>query len=155
MKTVYVVYDRYERDEFYQIYSLSLRPQKKKWRECVRDFLSFGPDDCHTLYVSRIVLDDDEYEKLTNYYVDSENGTLDEYDEDWIKFMSDHIYCNNREEQLYLFDISDIYEMGRFYLKDTGQNPDDEDELDSLIKKVFDDDKFFNYVSMEWLKTVI
>lgn len=151
MKTVYVVYDRYERDEFYQLYFVSNRPNRKKWRECIKDFLGFGPDDCHSFYISRIVLEDDEYEQLMKFYTED----TDCYDEELIDFMSNHICGNEREEEWYLFDCSDIYEMGKFYLEDTNQNPDDEDELDSLVEKFCEDDKFYDNVLNKWLKTIL
>ena len=151
MKTVYVVYDGYERDEFYGIYFVSTRLNRKKWRECVKDFLGFKPDDGHSLFISRIALEDDEYDQLMKFYTEK----TDFYDEELINFMSNHIYGNKREERLYLFKGYDIYEMGQFYLEDTNQDPDNEDEVDSIVQKLCKDKDFYDVVLDKWLKDII
>lgn len=67
MKDIFIIYDRYEHDEWYHVYHLCTN-ETKAWKylreHALPDFLNYGPDDCHAFQLQRVVMSDYKYRKL-------------------------------------------------------------------------------------------
>ena len=75
---VYITYDRYERDEWYSLYGVETnkkRAIKKFLEEYLPDFLDYGPDDCHSFQLQKVILTAREYKELL--YLDEHGSDED------------------------------------------------------------------------------
>lgn len=68
---VYITYDRYEHDEWYSIYRIETncrRAMKAFKTEDLMSFLDYGPDDCHSFQLQRVVMSAEQYRALLYLY---------------------------------------------------------------------------------------
>ena len=99
MNKVYLIVDRYDCGEFYNIYGkgiyTDLDEAKKDWEDAVKSFLSMGPDDVYVLSLVECNLDDTKLKELENHI--NKLNTIDDYnyDEDYTKFMDENIDIYN------------------------------------------------------------
>jgi len=63
---VYITYDRYENDEWFQVYKMSTSKPKilENLKSNLISFLEYGPDDCHSFQCQEVDLTKDEYRML-------------------------------------------------------------------------------------------
>lgn len=155
---VYITYDRYERDEWYSISHIETnkkRAIKHFLEEDLPDFISYGPDDCHSFQLQRVQMTKEEYLKLCHI---NEEGT----DEDVKEFLMP-IYNGNDYDDEIIFSTdgcSDLYEMMEYYRDNyLLHDPNvielnlDDDELDSLAyENLYNDEELFEAVLKEYIK---
>lgn len=70
---VYIIYDRYERDEYFCVDYIGTRKSesiKKFKEECLPDFLKCNPDDCHSYQLQVVEMTTKQYEQLLDWYND-------------------------------------------------------------------------------------
>ena len=81
---VYITYDRYEHNEWLSVHRIETnRKRAIKLFKAVDlvDFLSYGPDDCHSFQLQKVVLDKEDYHRLC-YLVENETSeSSDDNDE--------------------------------------------------------------------------
>lgn len=138
---VYVTYFRYDRNENYNIYDVSLNKEKsmKKFNdEFLPNFLEYGPDDVSYLILKEVELTRSEYRELIRLSKKDED-----YDREVIDFMTD-IHEGRGVELNYVsgdlnWEVLDFFmNSGRYDLDDLlGVDTDtlDEDELFDLCQQ--------------------
>ena len=66
---VYIIYDRYEDNEFFQIYNIckSIDEVRQVYKQSLIDFLMDSPDDCHSFQCQEISVTDKDLKVLEDY----------------------------------------------------------------------------------------
>ena len=118
---VYICYDRYEHDEWFNVFYVDTN-RDESIRHCkeidLPDFLNCGPDDCHSFQLVEVKLTKKQYEQLLNWYNDN-TQSLEDYGEessDYYKFMYD-LYDDKYETETIIFTDGclDFCEIIRYY----------------------------------------
>lgn len=68
---VYIIYDRYEKDEWFSVDYIGTRKSesiKKFKEECLPSFLKCNPDDCHSYQLQVVEMTKKQYEQLLDWY---------------------------------------------------------------------------------------
>lgn len=158
---VYVSYFRYDRNENYSIYDVSLDRDKsieKYQNELLPNFLGYGPDDVSYLILKEVELSKSDYDELIR---------LSKIDEDYVRevieFMTTKVHEEDGEEIFYVngelnWDILDFFMTSGLYDLDSLLGVDtstiDEDELQELCQERLwydDEDNIFNSVLKDFL----
>ena len=147
---VYITYDRYERDEWYSLYGVETnkrRAIKKFLEEYLPDFLDYGPDDCHSFQLQKVILTAREYKELL--YLD-EHGS----DEDIKEFLMPIFDENDFEvETLFATDgCTDNWEIFKLYCEGIGVSEDDGDAYNEAQEKFFNDDTLYTEYMKKYIK---
>lgn len=155
---VYITYDRYERDEWYSISHIETnkkRALKHFLDEDLPDFISYGPDDCHSFQLQKVWLSKDEYLKLCHI---NEEGSDEDVKEFLMPIYNEDGY--DVETIASTDGCSDLYEMMEYYRDNyLLHDPNvielnlDDDELDSLAyENLYNDEELFEAVLKEYIK---
>lgn len=159
---VYITYDRYERDEWYNVDNIdtSLTRSLKKFIENdLPSFLKYGPDDCHSYVLQRVDMTKKEYEQLLSWMNDPTQTLEDCGSEssDFYNFMCE--IFDRTGNSKYKDDIirstdgcSDIVELPHFYGLMSHQDTSDEDVYDEIMERLCNDDDFCNMVIKEYIR---
>ena len=157
---VYVSYFRYDRNENYSIYDVSLDRDKsiKKFQdELLPNFLGYGPDDVSYLILKEVELTPSDYNELLR---------LSKIDEDYVRevieFMTNKVHEEDGEEIFYVngelnWEILDFFMTSGLYDLDSLLGVDtstiDEDELQDLCQERLwdEEDTIFNSVLKDFL----
>lgn len=70
---VYIIYDRYENDEWFRVDYIGTDKSEsnKKFKEkYLPEFLKYGPDDCHSYQLQEVEMTTEQYEQLLNWHDD-------------------------------------------------------------------------------------
>jgi hypothetical protein len=158
---VYVSYFRYDRNENYSIYDVSLDRDKsieKYQNELLPDFLGYGPDDVSYLILKEVELTKSDYNELIRL---SKIGK--DYVREVIDFMTTKVHEEDGEEIFYVngdlnWDILDFFMTSGLYDLDDLLGVDtstlDEDELQELCQERLwydEEDNIFNSVLKDFL----
>lgn len=154
---VYLTYDRYEHDEWYYVYNIETNKRRaiKYFKEtALVDFISYGPDDCHSFQLQRIVMSAKEYKRLC-YLVENEgNHTCDTSDE--LKELLIRIFDEDDEfevETLYSTDgCSDNWDLIKFYCEEVGFDSENDDEFNQAQEILFNDDELYEKMLKKYIK---
>lgn len=158
---VYVSYFRYDRNENYSIYDVSLDRDKsieKYQDELLPNFLGYGPDDVSYLILKEVELSTSDYDELIR---------LSKIDEDYVRevieFMTNKVHEEDGEEIFYVngelnWDILNFFMTSGLYDLDSllGVNTStlDEDDLQELCQERLwydEEDNIFNSVLKDFL----
>lgn len=158
---VYVSYFRYDRNENYSIYDVSLDRNKsieKYQNELLPNFLGYGPDDVSYLILKEVELTKSDYDELIR---------LSKIDEDYVRevieFMTNKIHEEDGEEIFYVngelnWEILDFFMTSGLYDLDSLLGVDtstiDEDDLQELCQERLwydEEDNIFNSVLKDFL----
>lgn len=158
---VYVSYFRYDRNENYSIYDVSLDRDKsieKYQDELLPDFLGYGPDDVSYLILKEVELTKSDYNELIR---------LSKIDEDYVRevieFMTTKVHEGEGEEIFYVsgdlnWEILDFFKTSGLYDLDDLLGVDtstlDEDEFSEKCQdRLWNDeeDNIFNSVLKDFL----
>lgn len=158
---VYVSYFRYDRNENYSIYDVSLDRDKsieKYQNELLPNFLGYGPDDVSYLILKEVELTKSDYDELIR---------LSKIDEDYVRevieFMTNKVHEEDGEEIFYVngelnWEILDFFMTSGLYDLDSLLGVDtstiDEDDLQELCQERLwydEEDNIFNSVLKDFL----
>ncbi len=141
MKDIYITYDRYGRDEWYQVYHLDTNEEKAKKQfkeEALLNFVLYGPDDCHTFQLQRVVMSDYKYRQLRALV------NAPDHEKELKEFLMD-IYAENgyEVETIYCTDgCSDAIETIKYYCAQNGLDYDNQDDQDAAYKALEDNELY-------------
>lgn len=157
---VYVSYFRYDRNENYSIYDVSLDRDKsieKYQNELLPNFLGYGPDDVSYLILKEVELTKSDYDELIR---------LSKIDEDYVRevidFMTNKVHEEDGEEIFYVngelnWEILDFFMTSGLYDLDSLLGVDtstvDKDDLQDLCQERLwdEEDTIFNSVLKDFL----
>ena len=157
---VYITYDRYEHDEWYSVYHIETNKARaiKHFKEVdLIDFLAYGPDDCHSFQLQKVVLTKKEYLELIDL-VENDARTEEELKDFLINIYDERDY---EVETLMSTDgCSDVWDIVKYYaesytFKQNCENYDncDEDELLNIAQEqLFSNDELFAQIAKEYIK---
>ena len=154
---VYITYDRYERDEWYNIYYIST--SKTEAVEHCRehdlfDFISCGPDDCHSFQLQVVDMTKKEYELFMKMY--NENQSLENCgsnSSDLLKKMIDifHSITGAGSVLISTDGCSDYDDLTHYYGRKKGLDTSD-DTVFCDIEEELDDEALRNNVLKDYIK---
>ena len=134
---VYITYDRYEHDEWFNVYFLG-RNYDKAYKHCIEEdlpnFISYGPDDCHSFQLQELEMSEYMYRKLRKW-VNAEKLTHKEQEE--FDELMERIYDGEFTTETFLFTdgCTDMFEIIGYHC---GEKPeqsdyDDDDEYEEAM----------------------
>lgn len=97
--TVYLIVNRYDTEAYYfyddKIYT-DLSEAKKAWKECLHNFLSYGPDDLSILSLVECNLTANKLKELKKHLKNyKENPDCYAYEKEFYNFMSENANIYN------------------------------------------------------------
>jgi hypothetical protein len=157
---VYIIYDRYEHDEWFSIdYVGTDREEsiKKFKEECLPDFISYGPDDCHSYQLQEVDMDNNMYKMFMKWYEeDSGPQNYGDRSSDLFKFMVnlyDESGVVGNTSVLYCTDgCSDSVDVVHFYGQSKGLDTGDDDVYYDLQEELFNDEDLYQKVLKKYIK---
>ena len=157
---VYITYDRYERDEWFNIYYIST-DRGESIKHCreqdLYDFISYGPDDCHSFQLQEVKMTKKEYDLFMKWY--NENQSLENYgsgSSDLFKKMVDIFDSTGivgDDSVLISTDgCSDYCEVIHYYGRQKGLDTSDDDIFYDLEEELMDDENLQDKVLKDYIK---
>lgn len=154
---VYITYDRYEHNEWFSIYHIDTNKQRaiKHCKEIdLLDFISYGPDDCHSFQLQKVFMTKAEYKRFCELVENkgySEHGEL----HDIMVDIFEQISCWNYDNILISSDgCSDAYEILKYYCIKKGIEADDDDAIDEAEEELCLNDELRKVITREYINTV-
>ena len=153
---VYITYDRYERDEWFNIYNISTRKTEsiKHCREVdLYDFMSQGPDDCHSFQLQVVDMTKEEFKLFLGWY--TENQSLENYGKEssnLFKKMVEIFDDSNDTCLIYTDGCSDYYDMIHYYGRKKGLDTSDDDIFYDLEEELMNDEELQEKILKEYIK---
>lgn len=159
MMKVYITYDRYERDEWYNIYHVSTdRDESIKHckEEDLVNFISYGPDDCHSFQLQEVEMTKKQYDTLMKWI--EEDQSLENYgadSSDFFKFMVDLFdetgVVGNTSTIISTDGCSDNNDIVHFYGSQKGLDTEDDDVYYDLEEELFNDEDLYEKVLKDYI----
>lgn len=157
---VYITYDRYERDEWYNVYYISTS-KKDSIKHCKEvdlvNFISCGPDDCHSFKLQEVEMTKEQYNQLMKWF-DDDSVSLENYGEDssdYFKFMFD-LYdqtgvVGNKSVIISTDGCTDNIDIIHFYGKENRLDTTDDDVYYEVEEKLFSDETLYDEVLKKYI----
>ena len=159
---VYITYDRYERDEWYNIFHVTT-DREESIKHCkevdLPDFISYGPDDCHSFQIQEVEMTQEEYEQFKSW-VDDDSQSLENYgDESSDLFKKMYEYFDRLGDPKFRSEIllstdgcSDNVDIVHFYGKQKGLDTTDDDIYYDLEEELFNDEELYDKVLKQYIE---
>ena len=138
MKKYYIVFTDYSSESF-NVHGVCIKKSDgvKLFKETIKDFLSYGPDDSTYLRLVKVELDQSEVDFLQ----------LNDESDEIFELLEDEIWSRDCDELLVEGCDSIWTEIIPSYCRDHNLNPNDDDDFDEGREILFnDDDMFSEYV---------
>lgn len=148
---VYITYDRYEHDEWHSVYHLDTNKARaiKHCREVdLFDFISYGPDDCHSFQLQKVIMTRKEYERL-RCLVESPK------DEPELEEILTNIFQEidyDVETIISTDGCTDLIEVLQYYCEKNGLDYDDYEVQAEAYEKLSSEDGLFEKTLKEYIK---
>ena len=161
---VYITFDRYERNEWFYVYRIETNKQRaiKHFKETdLLSFLEYGPDDCHSFQLMKVVMSKKDYERLC-YMVENEGNDEINCDKELEKMLIS-IYEENENDRFSCYEIlystdgcSDNVEIIDFYMVnydyDIRDGEDEDSVRDRITDMIYNDSELYNNIMREYIK---
>lgn len=161
---VYITFDRYERNEWFYVYRIETnkaRAIKFFKEEDLPNFLGYGPDDCHSFQLMKVIMSKKDYERLC-YMVENEGNTEINCDKE-LEEMLIAIYEQNENDRFCCYEVlyftdgcSDNVEIVDFYIANYDCNivngEDENDVRDRIADMIYNDNELYNKIMREYIK---
>lgn len=152
---VYITYDRYEKDEWYNIYYVST-DREDSIRHCKEtdlvDFISYGPDDCHSFQLQEVEMTPEEYETFKSW-VDDDSQSLENYGDkssDLFKKMVE-IFDSDSEVIISTDGCTDNVDIIHFYGNQKGLDTEDSDIYYDIEEELFNNQELYDKVLKDYI----
>lgn len=143
---VYITYDRYEHDEWFNLYQITTKMSevRKEYKKNLIDFISYGPDDCHSYQIQIVDLTKEEYELLKSH-IDDTVEDEDEVMELMIRIYEECVPCQypNSNCLISTDGCSDNWELVHYYGKKKGLDTEDDDVYYEVEEELFGDNDLY------------
>lgn len=158
---VYITYDRYERDEWYNIYHVTTDKEesiKHCKEEDLPNFISYGPDDYHSFQIQEVEMTQEEYEQFKSW-VDDDSQSLENYgDKSSDLFKKMYEYFDRLGDPKYRSEIilstdgcSDNVDIVHFYGKQKGLDTSDDNIYYDIEEELFNDEELYKKVLKDYI----
>lgn len=152
---VYITYDRYERNEWFNIYQITTKMSevKKDYKKNLFDFISYGPDDCHSFQVQIVEMTKQEYEQFMSWI--NEDQSLEDRgsnsSELFNKMVEIYEKVNENNTLLMTDGCSDNGDIIHYYGSKKGLDTDDDDIYYEVQEELLSDDDLFRKVLKNYI----
>ena len=135
MKKYYIVFTSYSSENF-DVHGVCVKKSDgvKLFKEKIKDFLSYGPDDITYLRLVKVELEPEEVEVLK----------LNDESDEIYELLDDEIWSRDCDELLVEGCDTIWTEIIPSYCRDHDLNPDDDDDFDEGREILFNDDEMFS-----------
>lgn len=157
---VYVVFDRYEHNEWINVFYVGT-DRDESIKHCketdLPNFICYGPDDCHSFQLVEVEMTKTRFKKLLDWVEQFGSCEGTEKDRDFYDFMVDMYeergeYSEVTDTIIFTDGCSDFYEIVKYYGQMKGIDPEDyEDEEDELQSELCQDDDLCLKVVKEYV----
>lgn len=159
---VYITYDRYERDEWYNIFYAST-DREESIKHCkevdLPNFISYGPDDCHSFQIQEVEMTQEEYEQFKSWMEDDSQSLENYGDKSSDLFKKMYEYFDRLGDPKYRSEIilstdgcSDNVDIVHFYGKQKGLDTTDDDIYYDLEEEIFNDEELYDKVLKQYIE---
>lgn len=155
---VYVTYDRYERDEWYNIYSISTN-RNESIKHCkevdLPDFISYGPDDCHSFQLQEVKMTKSQYDTFMKWI--EEDQSLENYgskSSDLFNFMVNLFDGTGGVEVETIISTdgcTDNIDVVHYYGKTIGKDTSDDEVFYDLQELLYDDEDLYTKTLKDYI----
>jgi hypothetical protein len=152
---VYITYDRYERDEWYNIYYVSTN-RDESINHCLEvdlvDFITYGPDDCHSFQLQEVEMTKEEYDTFKKW-IDEEQD-LENYGPDSSELFNKMYEIYDDYENIIISSdgCSDFYDLVHYYGNIKGVDTLDDMIFDEVNNELMSDEELFYKVLRDYIK---
>jgi hypothetical protein len=120
------------------------------------DFISYGPDDCHSFQLQKVVMPKKDYERLC-YLVEHETTGMGSNEEKELReiLIEIHNNCdwNDNSSVLICTDgCSDVWDTIEFYCEQNGIDYNNYEEQERVQELLFENDELFQKVLADYIK---
>lgn len=135
MKKYYIVFTSYNSENF-NVHGVCTKKSDgiKLFKDTIKDFLSYGPDDLTYLRLMKVELEPEEVDLLK----------LNDDSNELINLLDDEIWTREWVELLVEGCDTIWTEIIPSYCRDHDLNPDDDDDFDEGREILFNDDEMFS-----------
>ena len=154
---IYITYDRYEHNEGFNIYHVSTN-RNESIKHCKEvdlvEFISHGPDDCHSFQLQVIEMTKPEYEQFMKWF--EEDQSLEDYGDESSDLFNKmvEIFENSTWDD-YLISTngcSDNDEIVHYYGSKKGLDTEDDDIYYEVQEELFNDDDLYEQELKDYIK---
>ena len=156
---VYITYDRYERDEWYNMFYISTNKEDsiKHCKEIdLPDFISYGPDDCHSFQLQEVEMTKEQYDTFMKWV--NEDQSLENYgskSSELFKFMVDIFdetdVVGNVTTIISTDGCTDNVDIVHYYGNKKGLDTEDDEIFYDLETELFSDEKLYEKILKEYI----
>ena len=156
---VYITYDRYERDEWYNIFFVTT-DRNEAIKHCkevdLPDFISYGPDDCHSFQLQEVEMAPEEYEQFKSWVEDDSQSLENLGNGSSELFKKMYNYYDKIDEPGYETLIStdgctDNVDLIHFYGRQKGLDTKDSEVYYEVQEELFEDEELYKKVLKDYI----
>ena len=155
---VYITYDRYEHDEWFNVFQItdSLDEVRKDYKKNLIDFISYGPDDCHSYQIQVVDMGKADYDHLKELILNQEDTIEDgELYNIMVNIYNDCRWTHypNSNCLLSTDGCSDNVDVVKFYMEENGLDPEDDDLYYENEEELFDNNALYQEMLAKYIDT--
>lgn len=138
MKKVFINFTSYDGNEWVVIHHVGtdMTESVQEFKKNLKDYLSIGPDDCHSFNLIKVNLKNKDYDRLMTITLQND------LDEDDLEFFTEL-------EETYDFDYicyddhSGNYEIVKLYCEDNSLDSEDDDVFEDVFELLMNDEDLY------------
>jgi len=147
---VYITYDRYEHNEWFNVYQVTNRISevRKDYKKHLMDFIGYGPDDCHSYQIQVLQMTKQEY--LCFKYIIENKSDSEEFDKLMEMVYDECIPCHYDDTNCLLSTdgCSDNVDLIDFWIEYKGL---DENDRDQIEEDIYNDEDLYYKVLKKYI----
>jgi hypothetical protein len=138
MKKVFINFTSYDGNEWVVIHHVGtdMTDSVQEFKKNLKDYLSIGPDDCHSFNLIKVNLKNKDYDRLMTITLQND------LDEDDLEFFTE---LENTYDFDYICydDHSGNYEIVKLYCEDNNLDSEDDDVFEDVFELLMNDEKLY------------
>mgnify|MGYP006923203558 CR=1 FL=1 len=138
MKKVFINFTSYDGNEWVVIHHVGtdMTESVQEFKKNLKDYLSIGPDDCHSFNLIKVNLKNKDYDRLMTITLQNE------LDEDDLEFFTELEETYNFDYICY-DDHSGNYEIVKLYCEDNSLDSEDDDVFEDVFELLMNDEDLY------------
>ncbi len=138
MKKVFINFTSYDGNEWVVIHHVGtdMTESVQEFKKNLKEYLSIGPDDCHSFNLIKVNLKNKDYDRLMTITLQTD------LDEDDLEFFTELEETYNFDYICY-DDHSGNYEIVKLYCEDNSLDSEDDDVFEDVFELLMNDEKLY------------
>lgn len=138
MKKVFINFTSYDGNEWVVIHHVGtdMTESVQEFKKNLKDYLSMGPDDCHSFNLIKVNIKNKDYDRLMTITL------REELNEDDLEFFTELEETYNFDYICY-DDHSGNYEIVKLYCEDNSLDSEDDDVFEDVFELLMNDEKLY------------